>query len=58
MKITKSLLENIDNGFLTTTINNYHLEKIKSLITDQSYIDFLVKEANGGFFFNRSLQIY
>lgn len=52
------LTDNIDNEFLTTTPSEDDILGLNETVQDDGYITFIKNVANGGFFFNRSLQIY
>lgn len=51
-------LQEQDKNFDLTEINFGLLSKYKTKINDFSYFDFILKSNNGGFFFQKSLQIY
>jgi hypothetical protein len=52
------LINSKDNSLQRGGINNEALIKLKRLVNDQAYFEFLSTVTNGGLFFKSALQLY
>lgn len=53
----KALISNLDKDYKVLPLDSTSLKKIRNIVNDESYYNFLYN-TNGGFFYNSSLQIY
>ncbi|QEM09138.1 SMI1/KNR4 family protein [Mucilaginibacter rubeus] len=54
----KDLINNSDVVFANSKSNSISLKRLNEIVNDQSYISFIDKICNGGYFYDRALQIY
>ncbi|MGF7075123.1 SMI1/KNR4 family protein [Mucilaginibacter sp. 3215] len=58
MKNYKDLLDNSNELFANPTVDSANLEQLRKITKDDAYISFIDTICNGGYFYDRSLQIY